>query len=288
VKLDPARVAALAALAASGCANLLGLDSTKLDFKDAMTDAPSACDGAPACTSTTGRSVCGQLLEVGANGGLPLRGAAPTGMACAGSSLGPCAFTVYGQDEISFFASTTTGRVTGSIDDCGRFVVPDLDATQANVAVVFAASGFETSASLVLGRPTMPGTDTVVAYGVDMASVTAWGTQLSSATPPDTTAGYLVAHVDSAGAPVATDKDRLNGADLPGPPTAPWVAYFTGSTAFGALDPTATATGPSGTSLVVPAAGTVTLSSARTGKTCTPMPMLQIIPMTLIYVALSC
>lgn len=273
------RAVALATLAVvAGCAQILGLDSTRFDYKDAMTDAPSVCDGAPQCTSTTGRSVCGQLFQVGASAGQPLRVATPTGMACSASD-GPCAFAVSGQATASYFAGDTSDLVTGTVDDCGRFVVPDLDATQADVAIEFSAAMYNDSATLVLGRPTTPGTDTgIAAYAIDMTSATAWAT----------TTGFLVSHTDTSGAPVSGDKDRLNGADLPAPPTAPWVAYFGGTAAFGAIDTTATETGPSGTSLVAPTTGTVTLSSARTGKTCMPMPQLQSVMDALIYVALSC
>ncbi|HEY1555935.1 MAG TPA: hypothetical protein VGF94_13945 [Kofleriaceae bacterium] len=282
-----ARAAAVVLVAASGCAQVLGLDSTHLDFKDAMTDAPNVCDGAPMCTSTTGRSVCGQLVQVGANAGVPLRVAMPTGAVCSATE-GPCAFTVFGQAEASFFAGTTSDRVTGTIDDCGRFVAPDLDATQTDVVVGFSAASYNDVAALVLGRPMTPGSDTIAVYAVDAATAMAWATQASASMPPDTTTGLLVTHADTTGAPVATDKDRADGADLGAPPAVPWAGYFTGAAPFGALDPTATSTGPSGTSLDVPQSGSFMLSSARTGKTCTPMPMLQTVDGVLIELTLGC
>ncbi len=63
---------ALVPLLAS-CTQILGLDNTVLDAQPI--DAPSVCDGAPACTSVNGRSVCGQLFATGTSAGLPLRDA---------------------------------------------------------------------------------------------------------------------------------------------------------------------------------------------------------------------
>ena len=63
---------------AAGCASLLGLESTSFDQMDAPGDAPSVCDGAPLCTVTTGRSVCGQLFGTGDTAGMPFRTATPT------------------------------------------------------------------------------------------------------------------------------------------------------------------------------------------------------------------
>ena len=64
----------------TGCAQLLGLEATKFDQKDAMTDGASVCDGAPMCVSTTGRSVCGVLFDTGVMAGLPVRAPSFTGM----------------------------------------------------------------------------------------------------------------------------------------------------------------------------------------------------------------
>ncbi len=272
-------------LACTGCAQLLGLDSTKFDYKDAMVDAPSVCDGAPACTSTTGRSLCGIVIDTGTNAGAPLRVASPTGGACTNAE-GPCALTVYGQTKADLFAGAAT-HVAGTIDDCGRFVVPDLDASAADVAVVLTAASNATSATLVLGRPTTPGTDTnVLAYSVAMTTVAAWGTQLSSASPPAITAGYLVTQADAAGAPLAGEEVWVNGGPVAGPPTVPWSAYFTDKP-FGTLDPAQKTTGAGGTSLVSPASGAFMLGGARTGKTCKQISV-QVVTGVLIHVTLSC
>jgi hypothetical protein len=289
---------ALVLVACTGCAQLLGLDSTKFDFKDAMVDAPSVCDGAPACVANTGRSVCGQLVDTGANGGALLRVASPTGTACS-STEGPCALAVYGQTKTAFFASSAT-RVAGTIDDCGRFVVPDLDATAADVAVVFTATTNVTTATLVLGRPTMTGTDTgvigygvttatvgtdtgVIGYGVTTATEADWGSQLSTTI----SAGYLVTQVDTTGAPAVGFVDWVMGGPVVGPPVPPWDAYFSGGKAFGAFDPQQRMTDASGTSLVVPPTGSFMLGGARTGRTCKQIG-LQLVPNALVHVALSC
>ncbi|MGE5181384.1 MAG: hypothetical protein ACM31C_04960 [Acidobacteriota bacterium] len=272
-------------VACTGCAQLLGLDSTKFDYKDAMVDAPSVCDGAPACTSTTGRSVCGIVIDTGANAGTPLRVASPTGGACT-TADGPCALTVYGQTKADFFAGAST-QVAGTIDDCGRFVVPDLDANAADVAVVLAAASNVTTATLVLERPTSPGTDTnVLAYAVATTTAASWGSQLSPASPPTISSGYLVTQADAAGAPLAGESVWVNGGPVAGPPTVPWSAYFT-DRPFGALDPAQTMTAAGGTSLVLPATGSFMLGGARTGKTCKQITV-QLVTDVLIHVTLSC
>jgi hypothetical protein len=274
-------VRALALVLCAGCSQLLGLSNTKFDFKDAMTDAPSVCDGAPACSSMTGRSACGYLVDTGANAGTALRVASPTGGACSGSSEGPCALSVYGQSEADFFTGAAT-HVQGSIDDCGRFVVPDLPATAANVAIVFSGADHVTTALLVLGRPTTPGTDTgLVAYPVSTATEAAWGTQLSTTVG----GGYLVL-LARGQLPQATEVAWVGGGPVPGPPKAPWAAYF-GDVPFGMLDPSATQTGSSGTALVVPQAGTFMLGGAKFGATCKQIAV-QTVGAALIQVTLSC
>ncbi len=276
---------ALVLVACTGCAQLLGLDNTKFDYKDAMVDAPSVCDGAPACTSTTGRSVCGIVIGTGANAGTPLRVASPTGGACT-TADGPCALTVYGQTKANFFAGAAT-QVAGTIDDCGRFVVPDLDPTAADVAVVLTAASNVKTATLVLGRPTEAGTDTnVLAYAVASTTATSWGMQLSPSSPPTISSGYLVTQADAAGAPLAGEEVWVNGGPVAGPPTVPWSAYFTDK-AFGTLAPGQTATAAGGTSLVVPATGSFMLGGARTGKTCKQITV-QLVSDVLIHVTLSC
>lgn len=278
------RLLCLLLVACTGCAQLLGLDNTKFDYKDAHVDAPSVCDGAPACTSTTGRSVCGQLIDTGANAGVALRVASPTGAACTGTE-GPCALAVYGQIASDFYAGSST-QVAGTIDDCGRFVVPDLDATAANVAVVVTGAANATSAALVLARPTSPGTDTgVLVYAVTTATQTAWATELSSGSPPDLSSGYLVTQSDTSGA-LAGEQVWVNGGPVGGPPSQPWSAYFVDKP-FGMLDATQQMTGTGGSSLVVPQTGSFMLGGARTGKTCKQITV-QPVANVLIHVDLSC
>lgn len=272
-------------VASTGCAQLLGLDDTKFLYKDGAVDAPSVCDGAPACVSTTGRSVCGQLFGTGAQAGELLRAATPTGTACMpGSTDGPCALSVYGQSEASFFAGTSTDRVAGTVDDCGRFVVPDLDVTAADVAVVFNGPNFVTNASLVLGRMTVAGEDkNVPAFAAVTTTLTDWGTQLST-TVSD---GYLVTEADASG-PLATEEVWVSGGPVPGPPNPPWSAYFSGGKPFGTLDPNAKMTDASGSSLVVPAASApFMLGGKRTGHTCMQVSV-QPVAGALIHITLSC
>jgi hypothetical protein len=274
-------------VAAAGCAPLLGLDNTKFLYKDAMTDAPTACDGAPACVATSGRLVCGQMFGTGSTAGQPLRVAAPTGGACTGTE-GPCALNLYGQSVASFYVGGSTDRVSGTIDDCGRYVVP-LPETEADVAVVFSSAVHLTSASLLLGRMTTVGVDeNVPAYPVLLTTATDWGTQLSGTSPPTIDSAYLVTQADGSGVAQATEEVWVDGGPANGPPTTPWSAYFTGDAAFGTLDPAATMTDTSGSSLVVPSgSGSFMLGGKRTGKTCTQI-MVQPVGNTIIHVTLAC
>jgi len=203
---------------------------------------------------------------------------------CGGT--GPCAFTVFGQAATSFYSATTTDRVTGTIDDCGRFVVPDLPTTAADVAVVFEATGFANSASLVIGRTTAAGEDRgVTAFPVATATLTDWGTQASTTL----SYGYLVTQADAMGVPQATEEVWVNGGTVFGPQNPPpWSAYFGGDKAFGTVSTTATTTDASGSSLVVPAAtGSFMLGGKRTGKTCTQITV-QPAANTFVHVTLSC
>jgi hypothetical protein len=279
----------------AGCAQILGLDSTKFDQKDAAADAPSSCDGAPRCTSTTGRSACGQLFSTGTAGGTPLRVASPTGMTCAelGSTEGPCALSIQGQAKTSFFAGNGLDVIAGEIDDCGRFVVPDLDASAADIAVVAkGGTDFINSAALLLGRSTMPGTDTKIELPVvSTATDTAWGNQLDSANPPSLDGGYLITYVDTNGVPTTGIEIRINTGGGSGPvgkpPTTPWGAYFSGTGAFGDFDATLTATQATGTAAVHPSAGSFMLGGQKTGRTCTQV-SLQGVPGAVIHVLVRC
>lgn len=263
-------LAAVALAGATGCAQLLGLEETTFEPGDSGIDAPGVCDGAPACTSTTGRSLCGQLFGTGDRAGQPLRVAAPTGGACAPGSLeGPCAFTVGALPKASLFASLPDGRVEGTVDDCGRFVVPDVDPSLPDVAVVVSGTDQHTTASLVLGRPPEVGEDRGIrALGVTSATVLAWGAQLRDP-PVDAATGYLVEYTNG-GNPVLGDAvAKDSGSPLTNPfGTVPWAAYFTGFEPFGVLDPTLTVTANSGSALVVPGGGIFSIDGFRTGRRC--------------------
>lgn len=259
----------LALLLSSGCAQVLGLDNTKLGQTDGSVDAVGVCDAEPVgCTSSTGRSACGQVFLAG---GEPLRVATPTGDACvAGNAEGPCALTVAGLPAQSMFDGVTTGEVIGSIDDCGRFVVADLDSTAIDVAVTFKAlSGFQTSARLVLNRPAAVGEDRgLAAFAVLQTTTAAWATQLSIA-PENTQTGYLVRYTSTNLTPVVGDAVAVDSGSalVNAPGTIPWAGYF-GAEPFGTLDPAATTTGDSGTAFAGMPAGPFSLEGVRTGKRC--------------------
>lgn len=281
---------AAALLVLTGCAQLLGLEDTKFDQRDATVDAPSICDGAPACTATSGRSVCGRLVQTGGSGGLPLRLESATGESCAtlGSTEGPCALQILGQPMASYFTGNSADAVMGQVDDCGRFVVPDLPTSAANVAVVATGAEIAQSAAIVLHRPTSVGTDTnVKLYVVTTTTSAAWGTQITSGNPPDVTGSYLVSYVSPMNAPIATNELRVNGAAVGDPPTLPWGVYFRGAMPFGTIDPTLDATQDNGTALVVPPPGAFQLGGFRTGRNCMPE-SLQAVPNALIHIAMPC
>jgi hypothetical protein len=274
----------LALLALTGCAQLFGLEETTFDQRDAPTDAPSVCDFAPACTSSVGRSVCGQLFGVGATAGVPLRVASPTGEACvSGNTEGPCALAVQGMTKAELFAGGPD-RVAGTIDDCGRYVVPDLDLAEPDVAVLFTGTDFRASASLVLGRPAQAGQDRdVAAFAVSIAATDAWASQLQLASD-QTSTGYLVEYT-MAGMPLAGEKVAVdNGSPFTGEVgTVPWAAYFAGDQRFGTLDRFLEATEQTGTALAVLDTGIFSLDGFRQGRRCRILDLQQVAG-TLIYV----
>lgn len=277
-------------VALTGCAQVLGLEGTSFDQRDADVDAPSICDGAPACNATTGRSVCGVLVQTGATGGLPLRVSSPTGQSCMmlGSTDGPCALAIVGQPMASYFANNAADQIAGELDDCGRFVVRDLPASADDVAVAVTGTAIEQSAVVLVDRPTGVGTDTNVRLPVVTAATSAaWGSQINSANPPDVTASYLVTYVSTTNAPIATNELRVNGGAVGDPPTLPWGVYFTGGLPYGTVDPALDKTQDNGTALVVPPAGSFQLGGFRTGKNCTPV-TLQAVPNALVHIALRC
>jgi hypothetical protein len=288
------RVAFLLCL--TGCAQLFGLEETTFDQQDAPLDAPSVCDGAPACTSSIGRSVCGQVFGTGAQAGVKLRVAAPTGEKCvAGNTEGPCALTVTGSPMATFFDGTLTGQVVGQIDDCGRYVVGDLDSNADDIAIVFtdlnAEPVFNTTARLLTDRPTIAGTDeNVDAFAVTIATAAEWATQMNPASPPETTTGYLIKYTLNT-EPVVEMKVALdNGSAFPAmdmmsdTSVVPWAGYFTGDAPFGVLENVASeGTTQSGTAFAVLPTGPFSLEGVRTGKRC-KLPDLRSVANTLIHI----
>lgn len=271
-------VASIALL--SGCAQILGLDDTKLDRRDAAADAPNICD-TPAfeCVATTGRTVCGQLFVAGT--GEPYRVANPTAQACT-TTEGPCGVTVTGQSAATFFASTSADRVMGKVDDCGHFVIPDLDLAATNVAIAIAGTEVASTARLVFDLAADATTETgVAALVVPTATRSSWATQAEAVIA----AGYLVRYVTTLGAAVPMEEVRVGGGAVMGPPTPPWASYFTGE--FDMLDPKLMATTTGGTALIVtPATGMFRLGGFHTGKTCSRDGFASVAD-TLIYVVLK-
>lgn len=274
----------------AGCSQILGLEDTKFEQRDAMVDAPSNCDGAPRCTSSTGRSVCGQVYGAGASAGMLLRAESATGETCAtlGSTEGPCAYTVYGQALASYYAGTTSDRIVGELDDCGRFFVSDLDIAVSDLAVVFSGTDIVESVTLVLDREAMAGVDDdVKAPLIPTTVLTEWPMQIDAANPPTISGGYLVTYIDALGGPISTQALRVNGGEVGDPPTTPWGAYFTGTSAYGTIDPAASTTSASGSALIVPATAPFNLGGFRTGKNCTPATVTPH-PNAFIHLAMSC
>ena len=236
--------------------------STKLDRKDAATDAPSVCDTpAVACNASSGRTVCGQLVSVST--GEPFRVAAPLGQPCS-TTEGPCGVTVFGQPMTSFYQGVPAGRVTAQLDDCGHFAIADLDATAMDLAVAVSGPDLAASGRLLLDQTALVVTGIKVGL-VPLTTVSAWATQLGIA-ESNLATGYLVSYLTAAGDPVPMEEVRIAGAPVGGPPTVPWARYFTG--VFDTLDSTLTATGAGGTVFIAPPSGTFRIGGFHIGKQC--------------------
>jgi hypothetical protein len=277
VKLAVAAVALL-----SGCAQILGLEETKFDYKDAGADAPGVCD-TPAieCTSSTGRSLCGRLLLAGT--GAPYTVAAPTAQLCS-TTEGPCGLTVFGQSAATYFAGTSADRVMAQVDDCGHYSIPDLDAAVADVAIGIAGPTVATSGRVLFDRMTGVGTDTgVEALVVPIDAPAAWAGQLGIA-PTSVETGYLVKYLTSTGATVPMEEVRISGAPVGDPKLTPWAAYFTGP--FDALDTTLMSTTMGGAAFIGPPIGTFRIGGFHVGKTC-GRDGFQAVSSTLLYVVLK-
>jgi hypothetical protein len=277
VKLAVASIALLA-----GCAQILGLENTELDRKDAGIDAPDVCDRpAFACDGSVGRTVCGRLFT--AVTGEPYRVAEPTGQLCT-STEGPCGLTVFGQSVATYDAGTSADRVPATVDDCGYYAVPDFDAAIADVAIGISGSEVVNTARLLLDRPITAGSDTDVdALVVPTATPPAWATQLGIA-ETDIATGYLIRFVTATNAPVPMEELRISGAAVGGPPTVPWASYFIGR--FDMFDPALTATTAPGTAFVGPPAGSFRIGGFHPGKTC-GRDGFQAVNMTLIYAVMK-
>ncbi len=279
---------AVSGVIATGCAKILGLDDTTF-AEDAMIG-PTTCQGAPLCTSSSGRSACGQLLQTGAEAGQPLRVAEPTGELCT-TADGPCAFSVSALPLADFFAGEGT-PVAGTVDDCGRFVVPDLDPAIADIALsISAPAGFTQSATLVLAREMTAGVDEQLeAFVVSEATVETWTTAMTTDVAPDVSSGYLVRYTSSTSAPVGGEQVAKDASSpLMNPPgTVPWAAYFDANAPFGLLDPAQTATAAHGTAYANLGSGTFSLEGFRPGARCRVMGLQQIANTFIFVIAKNC
>lgn len=251
------RLAPLSLLWLAGCAQLLGLDDTTFDPRDAASDSPLACDRGPACAPG---SLCGQLVGTGELAGQPIRFASP--------------LAIFAQPLASYAAGGTSDRVVGAIDDCGGFVVRGLDDGATDIAVVVTAADLVASGALVLAGSS---TSEIVVPVVETTTARAWGAGAGGA--------FLVSYVDARAVPLASAELRVDGAGVGGPPRRPWGAYFGGPLPFGAIDSELGATQASGTALLAPPPGTFQLGG--TGASCTPV-LLQAVPGALVHVRLRC
>lgn len=288
---------ALAFLALTGCAQVLGLDETVFEQggPDADVDASGPCDEIPAsCTSTAGRSLCGQLYLPG---GQPLRTTEDTPEPCQLGGAGPCQFSVSAIDYAQY-TSASPGPAPGSIDTCGRWQINDFDSTVARAAVLFdAPSHIQTAALVTVDTTKAEAITGQRGYAVSMEQLVTWGGQAGLSDAPITSTGFLVSYRVGATAPGTPSSGVTyvqNNAGPPDPPnpvgTAPWAAYFEGEGPFGVITPTLTKTGPSGTALTVTdAAGAFELEGLRTtsggGARCEEQDLHQV-PGALIYLTL--
>jgi hypothetical protein len=277
----------LALFALTGCAQLLGLDNTHFDYQDGAVDAPSVCDGVPAnCVSTSGRTVCGRLVDTGSMAATQVRAANVTGMECQpGAFDAPCALTVAGQPAASYFGGVAD-KIAGTIDDCGRFVVPDLPAAEPNIAIVFSGGPILESTTLVLGRATGAGEldPPIVATIVRTKTEMEWANAIDSASPPGLTGSYIIDYTTTSSDPIIV---RVDGGELKVAPTQPWGVYFTGRP-FEAVDKAATGTSNTANSaLIVPPTGMHAVDGRRMGKTCSSA-NIQPVGSAVIHITLKC
>ncbi len=274
-----------------GCAKILGLDDTTF-AEDGMVG-PATCQGAPQCTSLTGRSACGQLYGTGAEASQPLRVAEPTGMLCSalGSTEGPCAFAVSASPVADLFAGAAT-PIAGAMDDCGRFTVPDIDPAIVDVALSFAApAGFAQSATLVFAREATIGTDeNLEAFVVSDATIQTWTTAMTVSAAPDVSSGYLVRYTASTTMPVSGEQVAKDASSplMNEPGTVPWAAYFGVGAPFGLLDPASSATAAHGTAYANLGTGTFSLEGFRPGARCRVMGLQQIANTFIFVIAKNC
>ncbi len=242
-----------------GCAQLLGLEDTTLDRRDAAPDAPSVCDTpAVSCDPSNGLTVCGDLRTLT---GELFTVKEPTGLACT-TLEGPCGLTVFAQPLSELFAGTPTGRVTAQVDDCGHYAVRD-QVNDRDVGISIQGADLHPVVRVVIHDPDdiVPVKRDIDATIVDGRKIGEWSTQLG--VPVDALKQLYLARYRMMGGADSVMAARVMGDVTMKPPNTPWAAYFPGKN--DTLDP-ALDTGSE--TLISPGSGTFSVGGFRLGKTC--------------------
>jgi len=285
-----ARLALLAAtVGATGCAQILGLDST--DRRDA--GGGGACAQDLQCDMNADRAVCGRLVDAVTQA--PFAATAATGALCvAGTATeGPCTFVIVGESADDLFAGTGNPITATTLDDCGRFRVEGL--TGAALAIVAepitpADAVYRRVAATVLynGAGPIDGLEVPV---VTQAVVTGWESMTAGATLPD----GILALFRIGGAPSEGVVAKIDTIEVGVYPAMPFALYFDGASPFETITETdgdgprlRTATGPTGTAVLVPKDDNpFILGGDRPGKNCTELDGIRRVANTLVYIELT-
>jgi hypothetical protein len=281
-----AAAVAVAALAAGGCAQILGLDDTQR--RDAS--GPGVCDQPIDCSGAGMRAICGVLVDAVTE--QPFQRAGATGAACSPADTdGPCGFDVSGADgatEDELFSTIETVTPATVVDDCGRFRIEGLTGERLAVVAKPADPAFRQVIRGVLHNdlePTITGVDVVV---VTSSLVSTWETQ-SGQTIPEA----LLIRFRNGGTDIRDVVAKINTVMVPLPPAVPYALYFGGPNQFETvLDPVSGSlqdrSGSTGTGLVFPVdTNPFTLGGSQPGKNCLEISGLRRIVGALVWVDLT-
>jgi hypothetical protein len=282
-------LAALAALAAGGCAQILGLDDTQR--RDAS--GPGVCDQPIDCTGAGMRAICGQLVD--AVTGQAFQRVGATGAACLPTDTdGPCGFAIAGADgadENELFSTIDTTTPATVVDDCGRFKIEALTGERLAVVATPVAPADGTYRKVIRGvlhndlEPVITGVDVVV---VRHSLVTDWETQ-SGQTIPEA----LLLLFRSGNTLIRDVVSKINTVQVPLPPAVPYALYFGGPNPFETvLDPVSgglqARSGATGTGLVFPVdTNPFTLGGSQPGKNCLEISGVRRIVAALVWIDLT-